>query len=80
MVRKRLRKFLERWQKPHKPSEVEVKRQRDLGADYEETMMAVTFAEANEAETAREILNEQNQIRPESRTRKQEEKRPELRV
>jgi hypothetical protein len=58
MVFKRLQKFLERWQKPHKPSEVEVKRQRHLGADYEDTMMAVTFAEAGAPEQALELLHQ----------------------
>jgi hypothetical protein len=58
MVLKRLRKFLERWRKPHKPSEVEVKRQRHLGADYEDTMMAVTFAEAGAPEQALELLRQ----------------------
>ena len=58
MVLKRLRKFMERWQKPHKPSKVEVKRQRHLGADYEDTMMAVTFAEAGAPEQALEFLSQ----------------------
>jgi 23S rRNA pseudoU1915 N3-methylase RlmH len=56
MVLKRLREFLQRWRKPHKPSEVEVKRRRDLGADYEETMMAISFAEAGAQEEALEVL------------------------
>jgi 23S rRNA pseudoU1915 N3-methylase RlmH len=56
MVLKRLREFLQRWRKPHKPSEVEVKRRRDLGADYDETMMAISFAEAGAQDEALEVL------------------------
>jgi len=52
MVFKRFREFLKGWRKPHKPAEVEVKRQRHLGADYEEAMLAVTFAEAGVPEEA----------------------------
>lgn len=58
MVLKRLKEFLKRWQKPHKPSEVEVKRHRDLAADYEETMMAISFAEAGAPEEALEVLGQ----------------------
>lgn len=58
MAWKRLKEFLHRWRKPHKPSEVEVKRQRDLGADYEETMMAISFAEAGAREEALEVLQQ----------------------
>ncbi len=58
MVLKRLREFLKRWQKPHKPSEVEVKRHRDLGADYDETMMAISFAEAGAPQEALEVLRQ----------------------
>ncbi len=56
MAFKRLQKLLKRWRQPHKPSEVEVKRQRSLAADYEETMMAVAFAEAGAPEQALELL------------------------
>jgi hypothetical protein len=58
MVLKRLREFLKRWQKPHKPAEVEVKKHRDLGADYDETMMAISFAEAGAQEEALEVLRQ----------------------
>ena len=45
-------------------------------------MMAITFAEAGEAETARDILDKrsENQQRPETRVRKESEKRAELRM
>lgn len=56
MVLKRLQELLKRWRKPQKPSEVEVERQRHLGAEYEETMMAVTFAEAGASKEALELL------------------------
>jgi hypothetical protein len=42
-------------------------------------MMAITFAEAGEADTARDILN-QKQQRPALRVRKETDRRPELRV
>ena len=57
MIFKRLRQLLERWRSPHKPSEVEVRRQRHLGADYEDTMMAVAFAEAGAPEQALDLLD-----------------------
>lgn len=57
MIFKRLQELLKRWRRPHKPSEVEVKRQRDLGAQYEETMMAVAFAEAGVPEQALDLLH-----------------------
>lgn len=49
---------------------------------WDRVMMAITFAEADEAETAREIMRKRtdNQQRPQSRTRKDAEQRPELRV
>lgn len=55
MVFKRLQDLLKRWRRPQKPSQVEVKRQRHLGADYEETMMAVTFAEAGAPKEALDL-------------------------
>jgi hypothetical protein len=42
-------------------------------------MMAITFAEAGEADTARDILN-QKQQRPALRVRKETQNRPQLRV
>jgi len=46
---------------------------------WDRIMMAITFAEANEHESAREILDEnRNERRPELRNRKEE--RPEIRV
>ena len=57
MIFKRLRQLLERWRSPHKPSAVEVRRQRHLGADYEDTMMAVAFAEAGAPEQALDLLD-----------------------
>ena len=43
---------------------------------WDRIMMAITFAEAGEAETAREVLSK----RPETRSRKESAKRPQLRV
>ena len=57
MIFKRLRQLLERWRSPHKPSAVEVRRQRHLGAEYEDTMMAVDFAEAGAPEQALDLLD-----------------------
>jgi hypothetical protein len=46
---------------------------------WDRIMMAITFAEENEPETARDILNpEKVEKRPE--TRKETDRRPELRV
>ena len=46
---------------------------------WDRIMMAITFAEANEPQTARELLSpEQTEKRPE--TRKETGKRPELRA
>jgi hypothetical protein len=58
MALKRLKQFLESWRKPHKPSEVEVTRHRNLGADYDETMMAISFAEAGAPQEALEVLRQ----------------------
>jgi len=58
MVFKRLQELLKRWRRPHKPSAVEVKRQRHLGEEYEETMMAVAFAEAGAPEEALDLLQQ----------------------
>ena len=43
---------------------------------WDRIMMAITFAEANEPETAREVISK----RPERRSRKEAAKRPALRV
>jgi len=43
---------------------------------WDKMMMAATFAEANEAGTARDVLTK----RPATRTRKESVRRPELRV
>jgi len=56
MAFKRLQELLKRWRRPRRPARVEVKRQRHLGAEYEETMMAVTFAEAGAQKEALELL------------------------
>jgi nucleotide-binding universal stress UspA family protein len=58
VVLKRLKKFLERSKKPQKPPEVEVKRQHSLQDDYDQTMMAATFAEAGAPEQAVEVLHQ----------------------
>jgi len=48
---------------------------------WDRIMMAITFAEAGEDQTAREILENRKTVeRPESRTRKEADKRPELHV
>lgn len=44
---------------------------------WDRMMMAATFAEAGEAETAKEVMRKQ---RPQLRTRKESARRPELRV
>jgi len=48
VVLKRLKKFLKRSNEPQKPPEVEVKRQHSLQDDYDQAMMAISFAEAAE--------------------------------
>jgi hypothetical protein len=58
VVLKRLKKFLERREQPQKPPEVEVKRQSHLQDDYEQAMMAVSFAEAGAPEQAREVMRQ----------------------
>lgn len=47
---------------------------------WDKTMMAVTFAEAGEVETARDILERPKQKQPEGRIEKRSDNRPELRV
>lgn len=47
---------------------------------WDRIMMAITFAEAGEAETARKMLEKPQQKRPENRIDQQHERRPELRV
>lgn len=56
MAFKKLQNLLKRWRRPQKPSKVEVTRQRHLGAEYEETMMAVAFAEAGAQQEALALL------------------------
>lgn len=47
---------------------------------WDRIMMAITFAEVGEADTARELLDKRAEKRPESRVRKESERRPELRL
>jgi len=48
---------------------------------WDRIMMAISFAEADDEKTARELLNpETNEQRPETRKRKETDRRPELRV
>lgn len=61
MVLKRFKKFIKRRKKPHKPPEVEVKRQSSLQDDYDRTMMAISFAEAGAPEHALEVLRQRGQ-------------------
>jgi K+-sensing histidine kinase KdpD len=58
VVLKRIKKLLERRQQPHKPPEVEVRRQGSLQDDYEQAMMAVSFAEVGAPEQARQMVRQ----------------------
>jgi hypothetical protein len=58
VVLKRIKKFLERKEQPQKPPQVEVRRQSNLQDDYEQAMMAVSFAEAGAPEQAREVMRQ----------------------
>ncbi len=58
MVLKRLKKFLKRRTEPQKPPEVEVKRQHSLQDDYDDAMMAISFAEAGAPEQAVEVMRQ----------------------
>jgi hypothetical protein len=58
VVLKKIKKFLERRPQPHKPPEVEVRRQSSLQDDYDQAMMAVSFAEAGAPEQAREVMRQ----------------------
>ena len=58
MVLKRIKKFLERKKQPQKPPEVEVTRQSSLQDDYDDAMMAVSFAEAGAPEHALEVMRQ----------------------
>jgi hypothetical protein len=58
VVLKRIKKLLERRQQPQKPPEVEVKRQSSLQDDYDQAMMAISFAEAGAPEQALEVMRQ----------------------
>jgi hypothetical protein len=58
VVLQRIKKLLERRKQPHKPPEVEVTRQSSLQDDYDQAMMAVSFAEAGAPEQAREVMRQ----------------------
>jgi nucleotide-binding universal stress UspA family protein len=58
VVLHRIKKFLERRQEPHKPPEVEVRRQSSLQEDYDQAMLAVSFAEAGAPEQARQVMSQ----------------------
>jgi hypothetical protein len=58
VVLKKLKRFLERSQKPQKPPEVEVTRRHSLQDDYDQAMMAISFAEAGAPEQAVEVLHQ----------------------
>ncbi|MBU0672862.1 MAG: hypothetical protein KJ732_07545, partial [Candidatus Margulisbacteria bacterium] len=54
---------------------------KDLLNKWDRIMMAITFAEAGEAETAKDLMNRKTtNHRPESRIEKKTGRRPELRV
>ena len=61
MVFNSIKKFLKRQAKPQKPAEVEVTRQHHLQDDYDEAMLAATFAEAGAQDLAREALGSYGQ-------------------
>jgi hypothetical protein len=61
VVLQRLKKFLERRRQPHKPPEVEVTRQSSLQDDYDQAMLAVSFAQAGAQEEARQVLRQRGQ-------------------
>ena len=61
MVFNSIKKFLKRQAKPQKPAEVEVTRQHRLQDDYDEAMLAATFAEAGAQDLAREALGSYGQ-------------------
>jgi hypothetical protein len=58
VVLKRIKRILERSTQPQKPHEVEVKRQHSLQDDYDQTMMAISFAEAGAPEQALEVMRQ----------------------
>ncbi|MBU0672863.1 MAG: hypothetical protein KJ732_07550 [Candidatus Margulisbacteria bacterium] len=54
---------------------------KDLLNKWDRIMMAITFAEVGEADTARDLMNQEtNKQRPESRIEKRMERRPDLRL
>jgi hypothetical protein len=61
---------------------IKMKSYTDQISKWDKIMMAITFAEVGEAKTARDMLNQRTgkQQQPESRTRKESGKRPQLRV
>jgi nucleotide-binding universal stress UspA family protein len=58
VVLNRIKKLLERRTQPQKPPEVEVKRQGSLQDDYNQAMMAISFAQAGAPEQAREVMRQ----------------------
>jgi hypothetical protein len=58
VVMNRLKKFLKRRTEPQKPPEVEVKRQHHLQDDYDQAMMAISFAEAGAPDQAVEVMGQ----------------------
>jgi hypothetical protein len=61
VVLKRIKQLLKRSRKPYQPPEVEVKRQSSLQDDYDQTMMAISFAEAGAPEQALEVMRQRGQ-------------------